>query len=112
MQSLVESVSENLRSPGAKKNINLHLGTEFDAIPDACLEEVKLWLPREGTRFHERIQDYLAQYDADTNRNLQELPGRNRVSLVSFSYAKPTAASQSDEPDKPASQKSPRRLRR
>lgn len=81
--ALVAAVEENVS--GTLETANLHLKTEFDAIPDRSIPEVREWLLREGTLFHERIHTYLAQHDTDCNPALKEAQGRNKVSLIAFS---------------------------
>lgn len=44
-----------------------HLRTEFDSIRSESAEEIKSWFLKEGHAFHLKANQYLAQFDQDTN---------------------------------------------
>jgi hypothetical protein len=82
-RDLVLSVDHNIHARSGDRN--LHIKTEYDAIPDCLLKEVSEWILREGTLMHERFSEYLSSKDKDVNKSLRKLAGRNRVAIASFS---------------------------
>ena len=80
---LIEAVQENTKVGLSDRN--LHLKTEYDNVPDKYAEELREWLRKEGSKFHEKVQNHLSKYDKDLNPDIANLPGKNRIALVSFS---------------------------
>jgi hypothetical protein len=81
---LVESVEYNLQEDNHSKN--LQLKTVFDVIPAEYEDEIRIWIRKKGTQFHNEIAKYIASYDLDNN---PELPFKNsdrvEVSVSAFS---------------------------
>ncbi len=63
---------------------HLHIRTEYDNISADTLEELRLWLLEEGTKFHQRAQAFLAARDRDMNAQAEGKRQHIRVSLGSF----------------------------
>lgn len=84
-EDLIACVETNLLPKNNQKN--LHIKTEYDAIPDSLVSEVRQWLLKEGTAFHKSVARYLSSKDKDLNPSLKKLPGKNRVALGSFSVS-------------------------
>ncbi len=84
-QDLMAAVDENIEESDTLKN--LHIKTEFDAIPDAKVQEIRRYILREGTKFHRELSAYIAAHDKDINHEFSDLPGRNRIAVGSFSIA-------------------------
>lgn len=83
---LYEGVEENIfHSP---KVPNLHIKTEYDNISPEHEAEIREWLLREGTAFHQKARDFLSQYDRDINPKLADAPGSGRVAVGTFSLLK------------------------
>ncbi len=85
--SLFKAVESNLMDSVEPRN--LHLATYFDNVPDQVLPEVREWLLREGTKFHERARAHIATFDKDMNPAQRAKPGRNVIRLGSFSLTIP-----------------------
>jgi hypothetical protein len=82
---LFRCIEENCNDQTTTKN--LHIKTEFDNIPDEFIDQLKLWCLEEGTKFHQRLEQHLSKFDKDTNPSIIKLPGKNKVSVASFSVA-------------------------
>ena len=63
---------------------NLHVVSEYDNIPAEYEEELRSWALREGTRFHEKVRNYISNFDRDTSGS-QAGEGRIRLIIGSFS---------------------------
>lgn len=81
-EDLIGSVEENIFSSG---DPNLHLRTEYDKIPEQFGKEIRKWLLQEGSEFHAKIRNRLADYDLDTNPKLEGAGSFLRVAICSFS---------------------------
>lgn len=84
VQDLLEAASENILEPRATRN--LHLKTQFDNIPRSKLPEIREWLLDEGSKFHVKVERYLAQFDRDIVPNRDRSPA-SRVAFGSFSLS-------------------------
>lgn len=73
---------------------HLHIKTHYDNIAVDRLPEIRTWLLEEGTKFHARVREFLAQHDKDLNPRLVAQPGGARVALSAFSFTeeRPAAA--------------------
>jgi len=78
---LICSVEENVFNESA---LNLHGRTDFDNIPAERLDEIRAWLVKEGSQFHQRVRQYLSQFDLDINPDAGKSGGA-QVSLGTFS---------------------------
>jgi hypothetical protein len=81
---LLSAVEENVFTRPATPN--LHITTEFDNICKQDLLKLREWLLDQGTIFHEKTRNYLAQFDKDTNQRLYKKTGGARVVIGSFSF--------------------------
>jgi hypothetical protein len=63
---------------------NLHARTEFDNIFVDALPEIRQWLLKEGSSFHQRARTFLSQFDRDVNPHIRNEAGQ-KVVLTSFS---------------------------
>lgn len=82
-EDLLAAVEENVLN---KPEIpNLHLKTDFDNICPDYAADIRHWLLEEGSAFHKKANEYLAQFDLDTNKKLAQRKGGMRVGLGSFS---------------------------
>jgi len=81
-RDLVACIEHNVSQDTTTKN--LHIKTEYDAIPDELVAEVSEWILREGTLMHKKFAEYLSSKDKDTNPALRKYSGRNRVAVTSF----------------------------
>lgn len=68
-EDLIQTVEQNVLQP--EKPRQLHGRTEFDNISRAHLDEIRKWLRSEGTLFHQRVRQYLSQFDLDINPELK-----------------------------------------
>ena len=87
VEDLLAAGCENITQPQTIRN--LHLKTEFDNIPSSKAPEIREWLLDEGSKFHIRVEQYLAQFDRDI------VPSRDkstaaRVAFASFSFVDAT----------------------
>jgi len=81
---LVGAVTENIY---LKPEIpNHHLKTTYDNIPSTALPQIKEWLFKEGSVFHEKTRNFLSKFDRDTSKNSKHSNERSRVSFGSFSF--------------------------
>ena len=97
---LITAVEENIYQ---KQEIpNLHIKTEFDNIPIEDAEEVRAWLLKQGSAFHEKVRKYLSAKDRDFGAKQSSGSERARVALGAFSRIElveptdPTAANRKD----------------
>lgn len=67
LRDLGEAIDRNLHSgkPDSAESKNLHLKTEFSAIPRDKIPEISRWLLVAGSKFHHRVERYLAKFDRD-----------------------------------------------
>jgi hypothetical protein len=63
---------------------NLHARTEFDNIFVDALPEIRQWLLKEGSSFHQRARTFLSQFDRDVNPHIRNEAGQ-KVVITSFS---------------------------
>ncbi len=84
-EDLIESVEENVFRPEGAKN--LHGRTEFDNISRSHLKEIRSWLLKEGSEFHQRARQYLSRFDLDINPDAGK-DGGAKVTLGTFSRIK------------------------
>ena len=63
---------------------NLHARTEFDNIFVESLPEIRQWLLKEGSAFHQRARTFLSQFDRDVNPHIRKEAGQ-KVVMTSFS---------------------------
>lgn len=59
---LARSVGENVFAPS--EPLNLHGKTEYRQIPRAAVSEIKEWLIREGSAFHEKMRNFMRKLGA------------------------------------------------
>lgn len=83
LQSLIDSVSENVARKHDTKN--LHLRTEYDNVANEDLSQIRSWLFEEGVKFHKRAREFLSQFDLDLNPNASRTGGA-KVVLTAFSW--------------------------
>ncbi len=86
-EDLIEAVTQNIFSPN--KVPNLHAKTEFDNVIPERAEEIRAWLLREGTAFHQKVRKYISEFDRDINPKLSRTGKSVRVALGTFSVLKP-----------------------
>ena len=84
VSDLMQAVDQNIFRRDTVPN--LHLRTEYDNIPADALPEIRAWLVREGTLFHERASSYLAGFDRDLKPERLPAAEKSRVTLGSFSW--------------------------
>ena len=84
---LFAALDENIFTPAEVPN--LHIKTQYDNIPVEALPEVRAWLFREGSAFHQRARTFFGNLDRDTSRRPVSGSGRLRVALGSFSRVSP-----------------------
>jgi len=65
---------------------HLHLQTEYDQIPKAKLPELHRWLLREGTIFHRKIRNHIAEID-DYSSEAINPEQHGHISICTFSYS-------------------------
>lgn len=81
---LISAVEENVF---ASENVpNLHIKTEYDNIVPSAVPEIRTWLIKEGSAFHQRARSFLSRFDRDLNPALKsEAAPAVRVALGAFS---------------------------
>jgi hypothetical protein len=85
---LVSAVCENLEEHREPKN--LHARTEYDNIALEALPRVRAWLLEEGALFHQKMRDFLSQFDLDLHPEAgQKGGGRAAVVTVSLTVEPP-----------------------
>lgn len=77
---LIISVEENIYNPASIKN--LHLKTEYDAIPASSALEVRKWFIEEGSQFHVRASKFLSKVEERGRNQANKI----RVALGTFSF--------------------------
>lgn len=89
VEDLVAAVEENIEQSDAGKKEselpNLHLKTQYDNVPHDAMPKIREWFIKEGSAFHKRAREFLAQFDKDINRYQAAKKGRSRVCLGTFS---------------------------
>ncbi len=82
-QDLFRAVEGNLMQ--SEQSLNLHIKSEFDAIPRRFIPEIREWMLREGSLFHQKVREYLANFDQECNEKVKPDESTARVALGSFS---------------------------
>ena len=82
IQLLMTVVEENTTSGDPIPHF--HATTEYDNVSDEALSEIKTWLAKQGSKFHQLVMKHIAQFDHDSNPNISSRQGGGRVALVSF----------------------------
>lgn len=82
VEELSLAVQENLE--GHQDIPHLHARTEYDNIFVKDIPEVRAWLLKEGSAFHERARDYLSKFDKDLNPSRSD-PAGSKVVVGTFS---------------------------
>lgn len=85
---LMEAVQENIESD-SNAVPNLHIKTEYDNIPAQHAPTIREWCLKEGSAFHQRIRNYLSQFDRDLNPAQAGSGGTIRVAVGAFSRIEP-----------------------
>lgn len=82
-EDLIRSVEENVfLDPEIP---HLHIKTEYNNIPTGALKDIRRWLIREGSAFHQRARNYISRFDRDINNAMTAKKGRLRVAIGTFS---------------------------
>lgn len=82
-EDLIDAVDQNIFS--GLKEPNLHGRTEFDSIRPEAIPYIREWLLTEGSAFHKRVGQFLAQFDTDFHPGDDGVRGGATVSLGTFS---------------------------
>ncbi len=82
-EDLIDAVDQNIF--GNLEKPNLHGRTEFDKIRPDAIPYIREWLLTEGSAFHKRISQFLAQFDTDFHPGDDGVRGGATVSLGTFS---------------------------
>ncbi len=82
-RDLYKAVEENIFD--RQDTPNLHLKTVMDNIVPEAIPEIRKWLVDEGSRFHQRVRTFLAQFDRDICSTLRSSGEKVRVAFGSFS---------------------------
>ena len=82
VEELSLAVQENLE--GSLETPHLHARTEYDNLFVKDIPEVRSWLLKEGTAFHERARTFLSKFDKDLNPSRKD-PAGSRVVVGTFS---------------------------
>lgn len=88
LNDLIVCVEENIFHSPIKPN--LHLTTEYDEICVEDDEEIRAWLLKEGTRFHNRLTRFLTKYDRSFNRGTSEesKPSKSEKTIVVGTFSR------------------------
>ncbi|MBL7661740.1 hypothetical protein JNK13_03205 [bacterium] len=82
IKDLLETVEKNqAREPN---QTNLHIRTHYDNIAIESIPLLRREILKEGTLFHRKIQQLIAQHDKDINPELEDQQGGGQITLVSF----------------------------
>ena len=84
LEDLMLAVEENIYHQESIPH--LHLKTDYDNIAQEFLNEIRHELLREGSAFHEKINQILSKYDVDLNPALAGKPAGVRVAVGAFSF--------------------------
>lgn len=84
-EDLIRAVEKNIYD--SPEIPNLHVTTVYDNICAGKLAEVREYILKLGSEFHQKIRDYLAKLDKDSNPSLFREQGGGRVVVGSFSLA-------------------------
>lgn len=82
MNDLISSVEQNIFDPPAVPN--LHARTEYDKVRADAVQKIRVWLMKEGSKFHRRARAYISNFDLDINPNLKGPVETVRVVLGTF----------------------------
>lgn len=85
ISELTLAAEENLLLTAEIKN--LHGKTIYDNIYHEDLPQIKTWLLTEGTKFHHRVRNFIAEFDKDINPNPCKTAGAS-VTFCTFSRVK------------------------
>lgn len=85
ISDLMAAVEENIERTEPNAVPNLHIKTEYDNIPETAAAEIRSWCLREGSAFHQRVRNFLSQFDRDiSSKKLKDGPSI-RVAVGAFS---------------------------
>lgn len=82
-EDLIQSVEENVFADPELPH--LHIKTEYNNIPTSALSDIRKWIFREGSAFHQKVRNYISKFDRDINPTMTSKKGRIRVAVASFS---------------------------
>jgi len=85
LDDFIHAVEENLYQQISPSHS--HVRTEYDNIDPQDVEQIRLWLVREGKLYHRKLRDFLAKFDRDINPDAEKSSGRARVSVGVYSYS-------------------------
>ena len=68
-----------------------HLRTEFDAVSEIGISEIRKWIHKTGANLHKSARKQIGKYDLDTKKSKKSKPTEStyRVVLTSFAYIEP-----------------------
>ncbi len=84
LKVLIQAVEENVLF--LPKLPHLHALTEYDRVRSDKLDEIRIWMMREGHKLHLRARELLSEYDLELNPDLNYSGGVARVALGTFSF--------------------------
>jgi len=79
-ENLFEEQDDTLYVP------NLHSRTFFDNIQKSKVPEIKKWILEQGSIFHKKVRNHLANFDADLNPSIPKTDAGQKFSVTTFSY--------------------------
>lgn len=94
---MLSAVEENILEPREKPN--LHISTEYDNVSPKHEAEIRAWLIREGSAFHEKARNFLSSFDKDVSVARSSELGQMRVAVCAFSRVDHTASTEEGEID-------------
>ena len=86
VDDLILAVEENLDGGTPLSTPNLHIKTEYDNIPANHAAVIREWCLKEGSAFHQRVRNYLSQFDRDLNPQSPRGGATIRVAVGAFSH--------------------------
>ncbi len=93
METLIQAIEENLYR---KSRIsNLHIRTEYDNVFTKDLPKIRLWLIKEGKKFHRKARNFLSKFDQDIHPNPKAESG-GKVTITAFSVTSSLPEKRSD----------------
>lgn len=82
IQDLAACLAHNQTSSSDQRF--LQLKTAFDKIPAKYAPRINTWLSKQGSKFQQRMNRYLAKFDCDTNQKIPKTKDTVRVGISTF----------------------------
>lgn len=78
-EDLAQAVLDNIFSSEGKESPNYHAKAVYDNISEEDVPQLRSWLFKQASSFHQKVSKYLSKYDLDINPNSKKKGGKRVV---------------------------------